>query len=325
MENPTRKPKTPTGYAARWIKGYTYARLVGKKRTVHGTYRKIFRKIEVPAHWGFYKTVVPPSKRSAEKRRAKRITLPAWERANVYEDRLRREYDLAGSDPIYRFNRQKDVVKTGSGDFHGLVWDHPITADVHGDFDTGRVWYIAKHETQGETYLYVRTFHSEYGFNSLGLAVEERLKWEAAILAEYEGKEYMAVERFVAWTVFESKKRMGKNLHRGGLWKKRDTKEKAYATAWKRELRKPKTLKTRSGQERLVTRMVRREMTPWEMKKAIHELGGPRRLGIIVKKGESVQDAYRRLPPGDRRYYRRKLSRAVEMLEDRWIKERRGQ
>lgn len=324
MQNPPRKPKSPKGTRAVWVKGYSYRRLVGRKRTVHGTYKKIYRRVVVPSYWTFVKTKTAPAVRRREVRRVKKITLSGWERAVAFEERYRREYDLASSDPLYRFNRLKDVVKIG-GELSGLVWDHPIRSNVSGNFDTGRIWYIAHHDTQDENYLYVRTFAPGYVMGSLGVAGEEKAKWEAAVLAEYEGKEYMAVERFVAWTVFDSTERMGKNLHKGDAWKKRDTKEKAFATKWKWGLRKFRTLKTRSGEAREVTREVRRELTPWEAKKVIKELGGGRKIGLTVKKGESIRDAFRRLTPSDKRYYRRKLARAVEMLEDRWEKERRGE
>lgn len=324
MRNPTRKPKSPKGYRPVWVKGYSYKRLVGRKRTVHGTYKKIYRRVEVPSHWSVVKTKTAPEVRRREVRRVKKITVTGWERARVYEERYRREYDLASADPIYRFSREKDVVKVG-GDLSGLVWDHPIRSNVGGNFDTGRIWYIAHHDTQSENYLYVRTFQPGFLMGSIGVAAEEKGKWEAAVLAEYEGKEYMAVERFVAWTVFDSTERMGKNLHKGDAWKKSDTKEKAFATKWKWLLKKPRVIKSRSGEARVVTREVRRELTPWEAKKVIKELGGGRKIGLTVRKGESIRDAFRRLTPSDKRYYRRKLARAVEVLEERWRQERRGE
>ena len=323
MQNPTRKPKAPRGYVAAWVAGYSYLRVVGRKRTVHGTYKKIRRRVVVPGHWTFAKSKVLPVVRKAKARRVKKITLTGWERAVSYEENLRREYDLAGADPIYRFNRLKDVVKIG-GDFPGLVWDHPIRSNVQGDFVTGRVWYIAHHDTQNEYYLYVRTFQIGHIVSSLALAAEERQRWEAAILAEYEGKEYMAVERFVAWTVFDED-RAGKNLHQGKAFLRKDTKEKAYSTRWKWALKKPKTLVSRSGERRLVTREVAREMTPWEIKKVLRDKEGRAYVGLVLKKGESVKAAFKRMPVEKRRVYRRRLRNAIEGLEARWERERRGE
>ena len=322
MENPTRQPKTPRGRRAAWIKPYSYRRRIGFVKKIHGR-EPVYKRIKVKGHWLLYRTAKSPAVQAREKRRTKQITLPGWTRCRAYEDSLRRDYDLASADPLFRFNRRKDVVYRGSGPFHNLVWDHPIKSDVHGEFDTGRVWYIAKHDTQNETYLYVRTFKSAYGFNSLGLGAEEKLKWEAAILGEYEGKEYMAVERFVGWTVFASTERMGANVHQGGSFKRRDTKEKAWATVWNRGLKRPRILKTRSGEEREQTRGVRRVITPWEARKAIKALGGGKQIGLTIRKGETIQDAFRRLSSRDKRYYRRSLSRAIELLEDQWKKDRR--
>jgi hypothetical protein len=321
-KNPTKKPKAPRGYRAAWVKPYRYYRVVGRRKKIHG-WEKIRKGIRVPGHWSTVKTSKPPVVRKSEKRRVKKITLPEWERAFSYEERYRREYDLAGADPIYRFNRQRDVVKVG-GTWAGLVWDKPIKADVRGNYDTGRVWYIAHHDTQEENYLYVRTFQLEYGMSSLSVAEEDKEKWEAAILGEYEGKEYMAVERFVGWTVFDSRQRLGKNLHQGASFRRKDTKERAFSTKWKYGLKKPKVLKTRSGEARTVTRMSKRELTPWEVKKAIKALGGGKMIGLTMRKGESVRDAFKRYSPSEKRFYRKKLSRAVEVLEERWRKERRG-
>ena len=65
-----------------------------------------------------------------------------------------------------------------------------------------------------------------------------------------------------------------------------------------------------------------RELTWWEVRKAVQ--AAPEAFpGIRRKKGESVEQALRRMSPTARRSYRGRLRRVLEALEERWEKDRR--
>jgi hypothetical protein len=290
MQNPPRKPKAPRGYDYRWTPPYSYRRKAGRRRIVGRKYETIYKTVRVPGHYVLVKV-------SPERKKPRRPALiSGWQKVTEFEDHYRKEYDVAHVDPIYRYNRETDVVRLADG----LVWDRPIRADVRGTFVMARVWYIVHHETQDEYYIYVRTFSLPVALSSLSMASDEKMKWEATILGEYEGKEYMEVQEFLAWTVFDERERKPRRLHK--VAPRRVSREKAFET-------------TRRGD-------VRRVLTRWEIKKVLATAMGSE-IGLRRRKGESLEDAFRRLPQSQRRAYRRALMQAVKALEDRWTEERR--
>lgn len=292
MKNPPRKPKAPRGFDYKWTPPYSYRRFVRRRRQrLTGKYEKLYKTITVPGHYRLVPAAPKPLR--APKRPA---PLKGWQLAREFEAHYVQEYDAAHIDPIYRYRRDTDVVRLSDG----LVWDRPIKVDVQGKFVMARVWYVVHHETQDEYYIYVRTFTLPVALSSLSMAAAEKTSWESTILGEYEGKEYMEVQDFIAWTVFDDRERTPRKLHH--YVPQRESREKAFRTDWRNE--------------------VKRVLTRWEIKKVLNTAFG-RTIGLKRRKGESVESAFKRLSGSERRRYRSALMRAVKELEGRWEEERR--
>ncbi len=311
MKNPPRKPKVPKGRAAHWIAPYSYTRIAYKKKDRLGKLRSFYKKVHVGGHYRIFKAPEP-----APTRRHRVVRLKGWELANEFEARYIQEYDASNVDSIYRYNRATDVVRLQDG----LVWDRPVKANVEGDFVMARVWYVVYHETQDQYFIYVRSFALATSLPSLETAALERTGWEGNILSEYEGKEYMSVQDFIAWTVFDYRERKPKRLH--AFRKRGETRDRAFTTSLKHPRRRPLELKTRSGKIRQAKYETRRVLTKWEIKQALSGAFGAK-IGLKRRKGESIDSAIKRMEPSEKRRYRRALMEAVRALERKWTKERR--
>lgn len=310
MKNPPRKPKAPAGSVYKWTAPYQYRRVVGKRRQkLTGKFEKVFQTVRVP---GFYRLY---DARPAAPKLSRKTAPKGWNLAREFEAHYVQEYDAAHVDPIYKHRRDSDVVRLSDG----LVWDRPIRSDVRGDFGMGRVWYVVHHGTQDEFYIYVRTFKLPEMLSTVSMAAEEKQKWESSILGEYEDKEYMEVQDFIAWTVFDERDRSPRKLHH---FPKLESREKAFATDFRKLSKTQKVLKTKSGKARTVEYEVRRALTRWEIKKVLKSVYGSS-IGLRRRKGESLEAAYKRMGKGEKKAYTRALRSAVRALEEKWTKERR--
>ncbi len=135
---------------------------------------------------------------------------------------LKKNWGLASADPIYRFNRYRDVVQLDSkSPLYQCVWSDPLNhTRIEGHFDSGRVWYIVEDTNLERFYLYTRHSGPFQGGNAimstLVLANQQLEKLRAGIEDQYseDSKSYMRLRAFVAWTAYEGTQGRGRAYHR---------------------------------------------------------------------------------------------------------------
>lgn len=193
--NPPRRPKLAPGLYARWIDPLYKGR--GKRR------RRVRR--------GYYRIYADRSVRRY-----------GWGSAYGYLLELKKNWGLSSADPIYRFNRYRDVINLDpKSPLYQCVWSDPLKhTRVQGNFDSGRVWYIVEDTNLERFYLYTRHSGPFQGGNAimdtLALANEQLEKLRAGIQDQYseESKSYMRLRAFVAWTAYEGTQGRGRMYHR---------------------------------------------------------------------------------------------------------------
>ena len=201
MKNPPLKPAVLPGYKAVWVdpvfsRDWRVDRETGFSFWVRSRIRR--------GHW---RRVVISFKAKAA-RDAGRL----WEPVTGYMAELQEQYDLDGMDPIYRYHRETDQVRSLSSplkdSLHGLVWGRSFGSQIPtGTFQALRVWYIVKDMNLDRFYLYGRTAQDDrLIFSTPKAALARKLSLEKAIMDEYEEKAYMEFVRFVGWTVYGKSK-----------------------------------------------------------------------------------------------------------------------
>lgn len=296
MKNPPKRPEAPAGKQSVWVRT-TYA-------DIPVLVRGRLKIVKVLARKGHWRTVSISKRADAARERGS-----PWVPVGVYERELTREYDIVGADPIYRYHHATDVVKNLSpkeDPLHNLVWGKPFSQDnLKGSFQAMRLWYVVTDTNLNRAYLYGRTAsfgQSRSGtpvvVDSLAIARDYATRLESEIVNEYDEKDYMELDRFVAWTVYGDTGVVKAHRRRARL-----SREKGF-----------------DFDE--VTGKFRRTMTTWEKREVQKELQGPkyRYLPRVLTRdyggnAKKFQRAMAALPKGERRRARRLFAQEVERME----------
>ena len=256
-------------------------------------------------HWRYY----PLSTKAEKAKKQNRLWIPV----TAYAAELQEKFNLGGMDPLYRYHRKTDLIRSLSpvtDVLHGLIWGAAFNGDnVKGSFHSIRAWYLVKDTNLGRYYVYSRTamFGERQVFDTLRLCRGEIQKLMDTVGNEYDEKDYMELVGLVAWTAYGEIQM--KSIHKKF---RKLSRERAFH------------VDKQSGE-------IVRVSTPWEKKMFTMTFQGERGTGLhpaLTKNyggdPKRFTAAMHRLPKSERRIAWDQFKEAIRQMETVLQKKRRA-
>lgn len=306
MKNPPLKPPHRDGFGLSYLKpvwGVASVWIVDWKtgESFYGPQSKIIRR----GHWRYY----PLSTKAEKAKKQNRLWIPV----TAYAAELQEKFNLGGMDPLYRYHRKTDLIRSLSpvtDALHGLIWGAAFNGDnVKGSFHSIRAWYLVKDTNLNRHYVYSRTamFGEKRVFDTLRLCRGEIQKLMDTVGNEYDEKDYMELVGLVAWTAYGEiqMKSIHKKFHKL-------SRERAFH------------IDEQSGE-------IKRVATPWEKKMFTLTFQGERGTGLhsaLTKNyggdPKRFTAALHRLPRSERRIAWDQFKEAIRQMESVLQQKRRA-